>query len=212
MANIIAFIQSLIFALRSGQVPEFGYWSYLILSLLVLVEGPIAILLASAAASAGLMRPVLVFFSAAIGNLTADTLWWLLGYAGKTEWIHSLGRRLRIRESLIEHLQHNMIKHATRVLFLAKITVSFSIPALIAAGLLRIPWKRWFPYFIIAEALWTGSLVLIGYYTTAALKRVEQGVEYAALAVSLAFVVFMIMAGRRILRQLDTEENGNAPG
>ena len=157
------------------KFPEFGYWSYLILALLVLVEGPIAILLASAAASAGLMRPVLVFFSAAIGNLTADTLWWLLGYAGKTEWIHSLGRRLRIRESLIEHLQHNMIKHATRVLFLAKITVSFSIPALIAAGLLRIPWKRWFPYFILAETLWTGSLVLIGYYTTEALTARRAG-------------------------------------
>jgi len=212
LANIIAFIHGLVLTLRSGHVPEFGYWSYLILAFLVLIEGPIAILLASAASSAGLMRPVLVFFSAAIGNLTADTLWWLLGYAGKTEWIHSLGRRLRIRESLIEHLKHNMIKHATRVLFLAKITVSFSIPALIAAGLLRIPWKRWFPYFIIAETLWTGSLVLIGYYTTEALKRVEQGVEYAALAVSIVFVALMIMAGRRLLRQLDKEENGIASG
>lgn len=212
LANIFAFIHGLVLTLRSGQVPEFGYWSYLILALLVLIEGPIAILLASAASSAGLMRPILVFFSAAIGNLTADTLWWLLGYAGKTEWIHSLGRRLRIRESLIEHLKHNMIKHATRVLFLAKITVSFSIPALIAAGLLRIPWKRWFPYFILAETLWTGSLVLIGYYTTEALKRVEQGVEYAALAVSIVFVALMIMAGRRLLRQLDREENGNTPG
>jgi membrane protein DedA with SNARE-associated domain len=212
LANIIAFIHTLVLTLMSGNVPEFGYWSYLILALLVLIEGPIAILLASAASSAGLMRPALVFFSAAIGNLTADTLWWLLGYAGKTEWIHSLGRRLRIRESLIEHLKHNMIKHATRVLFLAKITVSFSIPALIAAGLLRIPWKRWFPYFILAETLWTGSLVLIGYYTTEALKRVEQGVEYAALAVSIVFVALMIMAGRRLLRQLDREENGNTQG
>jgi len=212
LATIIAFIHTLVLTLMSGNVPEFGYWSYLILALLVLIEGPIAILLASAASSAGLMRPVLVFFSAAIGNLTADSLWWLLGYAGKTEWIHSLGRRLRIRESLIEHLKHNMIKHATRVLFLAKITVSFSIPALIAAGLLRIPWKRWFPYFILAETLWTGSLVLIGYYTTEALKRVEQGVEYAALAVSIVFVALMIMAGRRLLRQLDREENGNTEG
>ncbi len=104
-----------------------------------------------------------------------------------------------------------MIKHATRVLFLAKITVSFSIPALIAAGLLRIPWKRWFPYFILGETLWTGSLVLIGYYTTEAMKRVERGVEYAALSVSFIFVVLMILAGRRLLRQLDTEENGTGP-
>jgi membrane protein DedA with SNARE-associated domain len=207
--NIAAFINNLILALRSGHLPEFGYWSYLILSLLVLIEGPIAILLASAASSAGLMRPGLVFLSAAVGNLTADTLWWSLGYAGKVEWIHSFGRRLGIRESLIEHLKHNMIKHATRVLFLAKITVSFSIPALIAAGLLRIPWRRWFPYFIIAEVMWSGSLVLIGYYTTEAVKRVEQGVEYAALGASLIFVVLMILAGRHLLRSLDRDEAGN---
>jgi len=210
VVSIAAFLNQLVLAVRTGQLPEFGYWSYVILAALVLIEGPIAILLASAASSAGLMRPLLVFLSAAIGNLTADSLWWLLGYAGKTEWIHSLGRRLRIRESLIEHLKHNMIKHATRVLFLAKITVSFSIPALIAAGLLRIPWKRWFPYFVIGEILWTGSLVLIGYYTTEAIKRVEQGVEYAALGVSIVFVALMILAGRRLLRQLDRDENGES--
>lgn len=193
-------------------MPELGPWTYAVLALLVLIEGPIAILLASAAASAGLLRPVLVFLSAAIGNLTADTLWWLLGYAGKTEWIHHFGRLLGIHEDRIEHLKHNMIKHATRVLFMAKITVSFSIPALIAAGLLRIPWRRWFPYFVVAETLWTGSLVLIGYYTTEAIKRVEAGVEYAALGASFVFVLFMVLTGRRLLRRLDKEESeGAAP-
>lgn len=204
--SLIHFLQTLVSTLRSGQLPELGYWTYFLLALLVLVEGPIAVLLASAAASAGLMRPGLVFISAAIGNLTADSLWWRLGYAGKTEWILHFGRWLGVRPSRIEHLKAKMIEHATRVLFMAKITYSFSIPALIAAGLLRIPWRRWFPYFIVAETLWTGSLVLIGYYTTEAIKRVEQGVEYAMLAVSLAFVIFMIVAGRRLLKSLDQED------
>ena len=88
MADIMAFIETLLLTIKAGQLPEFGYWSYVILAILVLIEGPVATLLAAAAASAGLMRPTLVFVSAAIGNLTADTLWWLLGYAGKTEWIH----------------------------------------------------------------------------------------------------------------------------
>ena len=202
----MAFIETLLLTIKAGQIPEFGYWSYVILAILVLIEGPIATLLAAAAASAGFMRPMLVFISAAVGNLTADTLWWLLGYAGKTEWIHSLGRRLRIRESLIEHLKHNMIKHATRVLFLAKVTVSFSIPALIAAGLLRVKWRRWFPALVAAEVLWTGSLVLIGYYATEAMKRVERNLEYAVLAVSIGFVIFLILEGRRLVKQLERDE------
>jgi membrane protein DedA with SNARE-associated domain len=93
------------------------------------------------------------------------------------------------------------------VLFLAKLTVSFVIPSLIAAGLLRIPWRRWFPALIAAETLWTGSLVLIGFYTTEAMKRVEQRVEYAVLAASIIFVAFVILEGRRLVKQWDKDED-----
>ncbi len=208
--TIIAFVQTLVITIRSGHIPEFGYWSYLILFVLVAIEGPISVLLGAAAASAGLMRPIPVFFAAAAGNLTADSLWYLLGYMGKTEWMYHFGRWLGIRPSLIEHLKHNMIKHAARVLFLAKITVSFVIPALITAGLLRVPYKRWFPYFIIAEALWTGTLVFIGFYTTESLKRVQQSVEYIGLGVSIAFVVVMFLLGRRLLNSLEKEDSETA--
>jgi membrane protein DedA with SNARE-associated domain len=112
---------------------------------------------------------------------------------------------LGLRESLINHLKQNMLTHATKVLFLAKLTVSFVIPSLIAAGLLRIPWKRWFPALLLAETIWTGSLLLIGYYTTEALKRVERGVEYAVLTASIAFVIFAILAGRRLVKQWDKD-------
>src|SRR5581483_1445208 len=181
MLRVVNFLMmlwhSLVAALKSGQLPQLGYWTYIILALLVAVEGPIATLLGAAAASAGLMRPWLVFFAAAVGNLIADNLWYSLGYMGKTEWVYRFGRRLGVRESLIEHLKHNMIAHATKVLFLAKLTVSFVIPSLFTAGLLKVPWRRWFPALLLAETIWTGSLVLIGYYTTEAIKRVEQGVE-----------------------------------
>lgn len=191
---------------QTGQLPEFRGWAYILLAFLVLVEGPLAVLAASAAAAAGLMRPGLVFLSAAIGNLTADSLWWLLGYAGKPEWIHTVGRWLKIRESLIEHFKHVMVKHATQVMFLSKITLSFSIPTLIAAGLLRIPWRRWFPWFILAEILWTGSLVLIGYYATQAVTRVAEGMEFVVLGASLLFVAFLVLWGRRLLKRFEQEE------
>ncbi len=205
MHDLMILLHDVVVTLKSGELPQLGFWTYIILALLVAVEGPIVTLLGAAAASAGLMRPMPVFFAAAVGNLTADSLWYTLGYMGKTEWILHFGRRLGLRESLIDHLKQNMLDHATKVLFLAKLTVSFVIPSLIAAGLLRIPWRRWFPALVVAETLWTGSLILIGYYTTEAIKRVERGVEYAVLAASLAFVVFAILAGRRLVRQFDKD-------
>ena len=34
---------------------------------------------------------------------------------------------------------------AARILFVAKLTLSMMIPALVAAGLVKAPWRRWFP-------------------------------------------------------------------
>jgi membrane protein DedA with SNARE-associated domain len=209
--SVIAFLQEVLAALRSGQLPELGYWTYPLLFVLVAFEGTFAILLGAAAASAGLMRPLPVFFTAAAGNLTADCLWYTLGYFGKTEWIYHFGRRLGVRPGLIERLKAALLKHATKVMFLAKVTSSFVIPALVTAGLLRIPFKRWFPYFIISETLWTGSLVLIGYYATESIKRVEQGLHYVLFIVPLIFVVFMLVAGRRLLSSVGADDTPAAP-
>jgi membrane protein DedA with SNARE-associated domain len=200
--SLFQLIQNFILAMKNGQLPHLGYWTYLALAILVAIEGPVATLLGAAAASAGLMRPWLVFVAAAIGNLSADSVWYSLGYAGKLEWALRFGRRLGLQHEFLERLEQGMHEHAARILFMAKLTVSFMIPSLIAAGLVKVPWRRWFPALFAGEMIWTGSLVLIGYYATEAIKRVEQGVEYAVLGLSLVFVIFMLWKGRRLLRQL----------
>lgn len=199
MTNIQTFLQNLVLFLQMGPLAHLGDWNYLLLALLVAVEGPVATLLGAMAAPAGLLRPILVFLFAAIGNLTADSLWYLLGYMGKTEWLFRGGKRFGVKQEYIERLTHSMRKHTVKILFFAKLSVSFVIPALIAAGLVKAPWRRWFPTLLGAETLWTGSLVLNGFYTTEALKRVEQGVEYFIIAGSILFLGTMFWFGRHTL-------------
>lgn len=200
-----------------GQIPEWGYWSYLALAVLVAVEGPIATLLGAAAASAGVMRPMLVFIAAAGGNLTADTLWYLAGYMGKIEWFIGIGQRMGLSRPRMEVLQNNMRKHAVKVLFFAKLSMSLMIPSLIAAGLVKARWRRWFPAVFGGEMIWTGALVLIGFYATEAIKRIEQGIEYVILGGTVLFVIFLVVMSRRILvasqkqEEIEEREEGKAP-
>jgi membrane protein DedA with SNARE-associated domain len=212
VTTLATLIQQVSAYLRSGQILEFGDWSYFLLAILVAIEGPIATLLGAAAASAGFMRPGLVFLSAAIGNLTADSLWYTLGYVGKIEWALRFGRRLGVHPDTLEKIENAMRKHATRILFVAKLTVSFVIPSLIAAGLVKAPWRKWFPAIFGGEMIWTGSLVLIGYYTTEAIKRWESRLEYLALFSAIAFVLFVLLAGRRILNDQYKEDNNPQNG
>lgn len=205
MNNWVQLWQDFIHLFKNGQIPEWGLWSYFALALLVAFEGPMATLLGAAAASAGAMRPLLVFFAASAGNLTADTLWYAIGYMGKIEWLFHLGQRFGISRERLERLQGHMRKHAVKVLFFAKLSMSLMIPSLIAAGLVKARWRSWFPAVFGGEIIWTGGLVLIGYFTTEAVKRVEQGLEYFILGASLVFVIGMLWLSRRILRASEVE-------
>ncbi len=207
MNNLAMLFLNLIQALRSGKLPQLGPWTYILLAVMVAVEGPIATLLGAAAASAGLMKPGWVFVVAAVGNLTADTLWYTLGYLGKISWLQRFGEKLSIQADVLARLETEIHSHAVRILFVAKLTLSMMIPALIAAGLVKVPWRRWFPAIFTGEMLWTGSLVIIGFYATEAIKRVEKGVEYAALGGAVIFFIFLVIIGRRANQLYKSETN-----
>jgi membrane protein DedA with SNARE-associated domain len=205
--SFVQLLQGFLVALKSGHLPQLGFWTYFVLAVLVAVEGPIATLLGAAAASAGFMRPWLVFIAAASGNLAADSLWYSLGYAGKLEWALRLGRKAGLNSEMLDRIEKGMHEHAAKILFMAKLTVSFMIPSLLAAGLIKVRWRRWFPSLFAGEMIWTGSLMLIGYYATEAIKRVEKGVEYALLGLAVVFVLFMIWVGRKVLGKRFVKEN-----
>jgi len=179
-------------------------WAYILLAILVAVEGPVITLAGAVAASTGYLDPIMVFVSAGIGNLLADTLWYSLGYLGKTEWLLRYGGRLGIKESSLARLQGDIHIHIRKILFVAKLTLGFVVPTLIAAGLARVPMKRWFGVLFAAECLWTGSLVLIGYYFGYMIQRIETDLRWISLGgtvVVIGLVLYYIVHHRPKLEQ-----------
>ena len=104
--NVITdILDTLLNLLRSEGMQEWGAWSYPLLVVLVIIEGPIVTLLASVAASVGYMRLPLVMVSALVGSAIADTLWYYLGYTHSEERILRYGRWLGLRRHHVEQLQ-----------------------------------------------------------------------------------------------------------
>lgn len=167
------------------------------LAILVAIEGPVATLLGAVAASSGLLRPDFVFIAASTGNLTADSLWYALGYAGKIVWLQRAGKWLGINPEYFPWFEAKMNSHAVKILFIAKLTLSLALPALIGAGLARVPWRRWFLPLFAAECVWTGGLVLTGYYLSQFARQLETGVQIAAGA---GFVLVLILLMRYLKR------------
>jgi len=188
--------------LQHGQLPELGPWNYLLLAVLIVMQGPIATLLGGAAASAGLLRPSLVFVVSVVASLTADLFWYSVGYLGKIEWVWRYGHWLGLRREHVEKFQERLHQHASKFLLMAKLSAGLALPALIAAGLAKIRWRRWFPVVFLGETLWTGTILLVGYSFTEAIKRVEQSIHIFAFAVSVVFLLALLWFLPRAFRQL----------
>ena len=174
------------------QVQPLGIWTYIFLAILVAVEGPITTLAGAVASSAGYLDPFLVFVSASCGNLTADVLWYSVGYLGKREWLGHYGGWFGVKEKMIDHMQKDMEAHIKKILFTAKLTLGFVVPTLIAAGLAKISWRRWFGPLFLAECMWTGSLVLVGHYFGQYVLTLERGLEWVSLGGAAVFVILLI--------------------
>ncbi|GIK74932.1 MAG: hypothetical protein BroJett021_39200 [Chloroflexota bacterium] len=190
-------------AIRTSTLPDLGVWSYVILFVLIFVEGPAITMTAGAMAGAGILRFELVFIVAVVGNTVADYTWYILGRFGAH---HSILFRLRWaqqNEAVIEHLSRRIHRKATRLFVLTKAAVGFmSIPVLIAAGVARVPWWRLFVVSIIFEPLWNGALILAGYRLGDYITELDRGLRIFALIGSITLFIILANIYRTVFKRI----------
>lgn len=196
METLLDLLRQFWIDLQSGQLPPLGYWNYLLLMVLIILQGPIATMLGGAAASAGLLNPFAVLGVAMVGNLSGDAFWYGVGYSGRTGRLERFLQRYR---QYVRALQAEMNEHAVRILLLAKLSYGMAVPAVLAAGFARVPLRR-FAIVVPGEFIWTTTFLLIGYYATEAIKGAQQVVIYLGIAVPLLFVLLLFFWLPRKLR------------
>ncbi|MEW6505653.1 MAG: VTT domain-containing protein [Chloroflexota bacterium] len=201
--QIIGFGQNFWTALSSGSASSAHLWLYVVITLLVMVEGPISILLAAGASSAGFLNPLPVFIAATVGNLIADALWYSLGYVGKIDWLLRRRGWFGVDAEKLDLFRQVIHQQAVKLLIFAKLTNGLIVPVLIATGLARVPWRKWFPIIFVTNLLTSLVMVVLGYYMASSLLRVQEGLRYAAFAATLFFLLAASFYMRRLLSRKD---------
>lgn len=201
METIIEFVKELWLTVHGGGWPELGVWSYVLLALLVATEGPVSTLLGAAAAAAGILDIRLVFLAAFLGNVLGDCLWYSVGYANNLQSIYRWGRWLGLQSHHLDRLELEMHTHATKLIALSKLAIGLIIPTLVAAGLARVPWKRWFPLVLVIEVTWTIVMVNLGYHSAGVIKQLERSIQLVGVIVLVALIAAVVWYARRVYRK-----------
>jgi len=190
-------------AIRTGTLPDLGNWSYVLLALLVFVEGPSVTLVAGAMAATGILRFDLVFIAAATGNFLADQFWYWLGRLGGNRGFLFQFNWFRRRRVELEQLEVGMQEHGVKMYLMAKVSMGLlTIPTLVSAGLAKVTWVKMVAVSIIVEPLWTGFLVFAGYRLGEQITRMERGLQIAALVGGIVLLLIFIWMYRRMFQRI----------
>jgi len=174
------------FLFSTSTVP---FLQYLGLFLATFIEGPIATLAGGAFASSGVMRPLPVYLSIVLANLTADMGWYSLGRCGKVGWFSKIASKFGIDPCKVNRLSEGIQVNAPKLLFMSKFTTGFPIPTLIATGLKKVPFRRWIAPLVSGELIKSAILISVGYFFSRTLDNAEGTLHTLLWIVTVVLIV-----------------------
>ncbi|GAB7192654.1 hypothetical protein NUM3379_33630 [Kineococcus sp. NUM-3379] len=172
---------------------------HLVLFPLVLVEGPLATVLAGSLVAAGSIALPSAALIALVADLTADTGFFLLGRLGRAGRGRRFLERLGLTDARAAHLEARLTGNLPGVLAAAKVVDIAAVPALLAAGMSGIRYSRFIAWNALLTAPKVAVLLTLGaVFGSQAARHLDAGTVLALAAAGAAtYLVVKNLLGRR---------------
>ena len=149
------------------------YLVYAAIVLICFVEGPILTVLCGILISLAGLPVVPIYLALMLGDLIGDVAWYWIGRTAGHPFVGRFGTYFSIEEKEVSAVTKIFHKYHEKILIISKVTMGFgfAIVTLFTAGMVRIPFRKYFAINAIGQIVWTGLLLGIGYlfgdwYTT----------------------------------------------
>lgn len=145
-------------------------WGYLAVFFGIMLEnagipvpGETIIIIASVLAGQGVLRVEYVYPAVVLGAVIGDNIGYWIGYSGGRPLLLKLARMWRISEAKIEEAEKNFLKHSDWAVFFGRFVALLRIFAGPIAGMIRMPWGRFFFFNAAGAIVWAGVVVGLSY-------------------------------------------------
>lgn len=163
---------------------------YTLLGPLVLVEGPAATVLAGSLVGAGIAAFLPILLIVVVADVAADSALYVLGRFGHRPRIARILRRLGLTERRRNRLTASLHESLPRVVAGAKVVDIAAVPAFLAAGLARVPYRRFIALVAAGSAVRAAVLLAVGVlFGREAADLLDSPGTFLALTLALAVTV-----------------------
>ena len=155
------------------------YGKYALIAVGMLIGGPFLIFLSGILLRLGFVELVPLFIAIAIGELTMDTIWYVIGYSYTDRFIERFGKYVNFTSSSYENIKSLFARYHASILFGSKVLMGLgmAIPILITAGATKIKFWKYLLWNALGEMVWVSMMLYIGYAYASLYARVALGLR-----------------------------------
>lgn len=171
-------------------------YKYFIAFPLAIVEGPVVMVACGFLLRLGAFSFWPIYLALVLGDFVADLIWYAVGYYGARKFADRWGKYFSVTPDSLEKLEKLFEQHHDKILFISKITMGFgfALATLIAAGMAKVPLKKYALYNFFGGFVWTALLMLLGYFFGHLYTLIDKSFKIAFL-VFLACLLLTVLFG-----------------
>lgn len=175
---------------ETGQIififlQHYGYW--LMLPLMI-IEGPIVTIFAATMASLGAFNVWLVLLFSIAGDMIGDVLLYGAGFKWGLKFVDSAGKYMGITRNLVEKMEKYFAKHGGKTIFAVKSTTGLCWTTFVAAGIVKMDFKKFVKYSFLGGIVWSGFLVAMGYFYGYLWRQIKHYISW------IGWIIFCVAA------------------
>jgi membrane protein DedA with SNARE-associated domain len=198
----------------------FGRYGYFVIFVPVLLEtaglplpGETTLLLSGVAASTGRIDPWIAIAVGSTAAILGDNIGYAIGRYGGRRLVMRLANLGRIEKSLAWGEQF-FARHGGKTVFAARWIFGLRIFGAWIAGMVHMPWRKFFVWNAAGGITWCATMIGLGYFFGNSLHAIEKALGVGGVIAVVAVAAVGLAMWRRFehrkLRELE-QESGAAP-
>lgn len=185
-------------------------YGYFIMLPLMIIEGPVATIIAATMAALGAFNVFIVLILSIAGDMIGDIILYGLGYKFGLGFVRRVGKYVGITENLVNRMEKYFEHHGGKTIFAVKSTTGLCWATFTAAGIVKMDFKKFVKYSFLGGIVWSSFLVAMGYFYGYLWKEIKQAIEWIGwLILVIAVVSFAVITfyKKRQAKKLLEENN-----
>ena len=174
-------------------VPWIIAHGYFIFFFTALIEGPLVTTAAGVVAAFGYYNIVIIILIAIAGDLTADVIYYFIGYHSRILVIERYGHRFGITKERIEKIEKMVHKNFKKTMFIVKVSPIIPIPGLIAIGASRVSLRKFIEMSLLVTVPKSSLFALLGFYSGKAYAHLGSSITNGSYIIGGLILVIILV-------------------